>query len=280
MDYRLFSINNDASWLVADESRGILLRWKDIISYETTGANDFIFGIAELDPGDELPLHQQSQAETLYFLSGEAQVRLGARKVEVGPASAAYFPSLIPHAIKSLGPDPLVYLYTYSTSQAGQEINSKPITEEDANRFDILNLPDTRWAVSEDFESWVSCEPTKGDGVRVRFLFDETRGKHAEMQVGIGEIGSNIHYTLHYHAMPEIYYVLGGNAIVYIGEEKVNVSPGDTLYLPANIVHGIDNLADKPLRLYYIYGLEAVGSINWQETWKPVEDIYTHPRRK
>ena len=98
-----------------------------------------------------------------------------------------------------------------------------PFTEEEAGQVDIMNLPNTRWAVREDFEPWINCEPTKGDGLRVRFLFDEERGQHPEMQVGIGEIGPNIHYTLHYHAMPEIYYVLGGEGIIYLGDGEVAV---------------------------------------------------------
>jgi mannose-6-phosphate isomerase-like protein (cupin superfamily) len=177
-----------------------------------------------------------------------------------------------------MGPDKLVYLYTYATETLGQEIAPRVATEEEADQVDIMNLPNTRWAVREDFEPWINCEPTKGDGLRVRFLFDEERGQHPEMQVGIGEIGPNIHYTLHHHAMPEIYYVLGGEGIIYLGDGEVTVSEGMGLYLPADIVHGADVYGPVPLRLYYIYGLEGVGLLNWQSTWTPVEDIYTRPR--
>jgi mannose-6-phosphate isomerase-like protein (cupin superfamily) len=279
MNYSFFPKSTyGVDWHSKDESRGYQLRWRDIVNYQSTKANDFVFGFAELDSGNELALHRHPQAETLYVLSGQAKIRLGARKVEIGPASAAYFPPNIPHSIKTLGKEKFEYLYTYSTPKTGQNITLEAVSDHEANQFDLLNLPDTRWALSEDFENWVACEPTKGDGVRIRFLFDEVRGKHLEMQVGVGEIGPNIHYTLHYHAMPEIYYVLDGSAIVWLGDEKVAVSKGDTLYLPANIVHGADNISEQPLRLYYIYGLESVGALNWQDTWRPVEDIYTHPR--
>lgn len=265
-------------WQTGDPEIWGALRWKEMISQKTVGADAFVFGQAELPPGGEFPLHRQPQAETLWFLSGIAQLRLGARRVEVEPNSAAYFPAGAPHAIRAVGPEPLVYLYTYATEKLGQEIEPQPVTENEANQVDIMNLPNTRWAVREDFEPWVNCEPSKGDGLRVRFLFDEERGEHPEMQVGIGAIGPDIHYTLHYHAMPEIYYVLGGDGLITLDDDEVEVSQDDVLYLPANIVHGADNFGEVPLRLYYIYGLEGVGLLNWQSTWTPVEDIYTRPR--
>jgi mannose-6-phosphate isomerase-like protein (cupin superfamily) len=198
--------------------------------------------------------------------------------VTIEPDSAAYFPAGKPHAVRAVGPDKVVYLYTYATLKAGTEIEPRPATEDEAAQVDIMNLPATRWAVSEDFEDWVKCEPSRGDGVQVCFLFDEERGKHPEMQVGIGAIGPNIHYTLHRHAMPEIYYVLGGAGLVLLDGEDIPLSQGMALYVPPNVVHGVDNFGSVPVRLYYIYGQEAVGLLNWQSTWTPEEDIYTRPR--
>jgi mannose-6-phosphate isomerase-like protein (cupin superfamily) len=97
------------------------------------------------------------------------------------------------------------------------------------------------------------------------------------MIAGIGDIDPGTHYTRHFHDQPEIYYILGGEGIVWVGDEEVAVRRGSTLYIDSRVVHGADSLGREPLSIFYVYGCEAAGhAVNWTA----VEEIYAEPRAR
>ena len=51
---------------------------------------------------------------------------------------------------------------------------------------------------------------------------------------------------MHNHAKEEqIYIVLSGSGEIQVGEERAPATPGDVIYLPANVPHGFFNTGDK-----------------------------------
>lgn len=169
----------------------------------------------------------------------------------------------------------MTYIYIYACERLGHTLDWELAGEEAADQVDILNKGKTRWALSEEFEEWTPIEPSKGFRVRIRYLFDNERGNWQEMMVGIFELDPGIHYTLHYHNHPEIYYIISGHGVIYVGDSKIGVSSGSTIYVRARVVHGADCLGKEPLRMYWVYGAEIIGQ---NKNWTPVEDIYTEVR--
>jgi len=52
---------------------------------------------------------------------------------------------------------------------------------------------------------------------------------------------------MHNHVKEEqIYLVMSGSGEIQVGEERTPGSPGDVVYLPANVPHGFFNTGDKP----------------------------------
>lgn len=270
---KTYSHIDETSWQSFTEEDWNPLRWKELLNEKQGGSKEFIFGYAELNSGEKLHLHTHQQAETGFILSGRANVRLGKRKVELEPASAVYFPSTAPHSIEALGPEPFRYIYTYACEKLGHNVEMKLANEEAADRVDILNNPKTRWAVAEEFEPWSPWEPSKGfKGICARRLFNLEYGNCQEMTVGIFRLSPGVHYTLHYHDQPEIYYPLSGRGIVYVGDSKIEAFPGIAIYVGKRVVHGADTLGTEALRMFWIYGTETAGQ---NFNWTPVEDIYT-----
>jgi len=268
---------NEISWKSFTEKEWSQLRWKEILNKKRGGTKEFIFGYAELDSGGKFPLQTHPQAETDFILSGKAIVRLGKRKVELESHSAVYFPSKAPHSIESIGEEPLCYIYTYACEKLGNNIEMELASEKMADQVDILNNPKTRWAVAEEFEPWFFWEPSKGSkGISMRKLFNFEYGNCREMAVGTFMLPSGIHYTLHYHDQPEIYYTLSGRGIIYVGNSKIEAFPGIGIYIGERIVHGADVLGPDPLHVYWVYGTETMGQ---NFNWTPVEDIYTETKK-
>jgi mannose-6-phosphate isomerase-like protein (cupin superfamily) len=198
------------------------------------------------------------------------------RGVELGPESGVYFPAKTPHSIEVLGFEPLRYVYTYACEKLGQTVDMK-VVEGKATGVDLPNVGSTRWALREEIEPWMAVESSKGMKIRAHRLFDSQRGSSHEMIAGIGVIDPGIHYSLHYHDQPEIYYIVSGRAILYVKDSAIEVFPGSTIYIGGRVVHGVDCIGEEPLRIYYIYGTEIVGQ---KVNWTPVEDIYTEVRWK
>ena len=52
--------------------------------------------------------------------------------------------------------------------------------------------------------------------------------------------------------MEEVYFILSGNGLLYIGEERFKMLVGDTISIPQNTYHHLENLTFKPLELLVI----------------------------
>lgn len=61
----------------------------------------------------------------------------------------------------------------------------------------------------------------------------------------------------HYHnEMVEIYHVFKGRAIIFCGETKVRVQPGDTFLCEPREVHGVDNDTDEDFQ-FVVFKIKA-----------------------
>ncbi len=71
-----------------------------------------LFGFA---PGEELSAHTAPHPAVLYFLQGEAKLRLGDDTMDAHAGSLAHMPAHLPHAIQAK--TPLVMLLVMNISQ-------------------------------------------------------------------------------------------------------------------------------------------------------------------
>ena len=256
---------DDIGWTAAPDPVRRSLRLKPLLE-EGDGSSPFVFGLAELPPGASVPLHATRQAEVDHILTGRARMRTAGAVVDLSGGSCVYHPPGAPRSIESAGPEPLRYSYTFATERLGQVIDPRPVTEQGTSR-------EKTWLTWEETEDWVPVETSKGLRIRIKRLMD--RGRRVEVIAGIGELDPGVHYTRHFHDQPEIYYIRGGEGIVYVGESKHRVRRGSVLYIGGGVVHGADSVGSEPLIIFYVYGCEAAGH---EVNWTPVEEIYSDVR--
>ncbi|HXJ83246.1 MAG TPA: cupin domain-containing protein [Candidatus Methylomirabilis sp.] len=257
---------DDIGWTSPPDPVRRALRLKPLLE-EPGASSPFIFGLAELPAGAAVPLHATRQAEVDHILSGRARVRMAGTVVDLSEGSCVYHPPGSARAIESVGPEPLRYSYTFATERLGQTIDPTPVAKP-------APASDKTWLSWDETESWVSVEASKGLRIRVKRLMD--RGQRREVIAGIGELDPGVHYTRHFHDQPEIYYIRGGEGIVYVGDSKHRVRRGSALYIGGGVVHGADSIGREPLAIFYVYGCEIAGH---DVNWTPVEEIYTDVRR-
>ena len=86
-------------------------------------------------------------------------------------------------------------------------------------------------------------------------------------------------HQFHYHPkMEEILYILSGTAEQWVEKEKRIMTPGDSLYLPAGIVHGTYNLTGEILDFLAILSpAKSEGpvtvEVSDQEPWKSLRRV-------
>lgn len=58
---------------------------------------------------------------------------------------------------------------------------------------------------------------------------------------------------LHWHAKTEeIYMIVEGRGLMYLGGQVVSVSSGDCVTIPTRVVHAIENSGNAPLRMWVV----------------------------
>jgi len=82
-------------------------------------------------------------------------------------------------------------------------------------------------------------------------------------------------YPLHWHDEMELIYVSSGQGLITVRQEKLTVQPGDLLLIPPQVVHGIEQLEDKPMEYFNIlfrFSLLEGGDSCYETYLKPLYD--------
>ena len=86
-------------------------------------------------------------------------------------------------------------------------------------------------------------------GVTLNILDIKISGKDTENDISVFEqtgLTPNGGPPLHIHpSQDEWFYVIEGDYIFQCGDEKFNLKPGDTIFLPRNVQHAFAQLTDK-----------------------------------
>jgi mannose-6-phosphate isomerase-like protein (cupin superfamily) len=98
-----------------------------------------------------------------------------------------------------------------------------------------------------------------------RTLLSGDRTPTAGLTVGIAEIGPDAHAVhLHRHAPAEVYHVLSGEGVVTIAGEDHPLRPGATIFIPGNAWHGARSSGRDPLRLLYVFAVDAFADVVYE----------------
>jgi quercetin dioxygenase-like cupin family protein len=81
-----------------------------------TGAADSAIVYFEVEPGDRLPRHTDSEEEILYIVAGEAEAEVGDERGDVRAGDLAVIPAMVPHGVRNTGDETLKVVGFFSGS--------------------------------------------------------------------------------------------------------------------------------------------------------------------
>lgn len=111
-------------------------------------------------------------------------------------------------------------------------------------------------------EGWDA--PARGDATWFT-LFSGDVTPTGSMSAGIMELapgGEGL--KLHCHAQPEIYYVAEGAGALMVDGVETMVTAGTAAFIPGNAEHGIRNLAETVLRIFYVFPTDRFSEVTYR----------------
>lgn len=127
------------------------------------------------------------------------------------------------------------------------------MTEPTADRYRVRALdvnPDDSLTADE---GWVDME--------VRWLITNKSIGSEQTVVGRTMLKPGSKHDIHRHANAEEWeYVISGSAIKHIGGERVDLTAGDVVFVPAGVFHGLENASDAD-PLVTVWGYSGAASL-------------------
>jgi mannose-6-phosphate isomerase-like protein (cupin superfamily) len=88
------------------------------------------------------------------------------------------------------------------------------------------------------------------DGSEIRELAGTPTGNSLNQSLAEATVPPGGETEEHYHGVTEeIYYFTAGSGVMKLGDEETDVSPGDTVVIPAGTPHKLRNTGTEPLKL-------------------------------
>ncbi len=91
------------------------------------------------------------------------------------------------------------------------------------------------------------------------WLVDPETGPSKNLKMGYTVIYPTGTTTGHTHDDEEVYFVISGEGIMQVGEEKYEIKPGDALYVPPGVFHTTYQKGNMPLTVVWVTGKPCVG---------------------
>lgn len=86
------------------------------------GAEGFLNGITEFDPGAAIPLHTHNCEETVVVIEGRATFEVDGREYELDTLDTTWVPAGVPHRFMNRSGARMRILWTYSSIEATRTI--------------------------------------------------------------------------------------------------------------------------------------------------------------
>ena len=93
-----------------------------------------------------------------------------------------------------------------------------------------------------------------------KLLVDSTIKMTSDMSVGILKIKPNCSLELHHHNPKELYIIKEGKGLLLKLDMNERLKTGDAIFIPENVVHGLQNIGKTSLFLYWIFPTDS-----WEE---------------
>ena len=120
----------------------------------------------------------------------------------------------------------------------------------------IINENECEWDFDPEFP-----------GLNYKLLIDSTKIDNHGLSLGSVELVPGGELPLHHHSPQEIYIIRKGKGLLLSKTEAHEVYPENCIYIPPNEKHGLRNIGDESLLIYWIFPTDC---------WEEVKYLYNY----
>ena len=106
----------------------------------------------------------------------------------------------------------------------------------------------------------------KYDGFSTNLLIGELNSGSKEISIQITDVEPNGMQFIHSHKEEQCYFIVSGTGKMFIDNETQEVKKGDSIFIPSNSMHGIENIGKDVLT--YLTANKAFGIKKEKEIWQ------------
>lgn len=105
-------------------------------------------------------------------------------------------------------------------------------------------------------------DPSSHGSVTWHTLFSHPQTPSSDLSAGIAVCPRNSgNLCPHRHEQAEIYYIIEGEGEVTVDDVTQRVGKGSSVFIPSNARHGIVNVGEGDLRLFYVFPTGSFGDV-------------------
>lgn len=273
------------------------LREKILIGAERGSLHQEV-ALVELAPGGVIPGHYHPFEESFFVTSGSVIFAVAEKNYLLQAGDYGFAPVATPHAWRNSSDEVARWIRIRAPQPrrigSGYAVYSEPhvVAAERAERPE-MGVPWTRYV--GHFEEMPPYGPIVARGslcynirhISARLLVEDTLGAvhHIVFLVqlppavdkgqAIDAMQADPVAKMHYHQYEEVYHFLSGRGLAFLGDQRIEVGPGDTILAGVGGSHAVINIGDEPL-----FWLETQAprpperdSIFWERDWSTGETL-------
>ncbi|HYE83466.1 MAG TPA: cupin domain-containing protein [Clostridia bacterium] len=244
----------DSSLLPENGWDGFNIKW--LIDEQSMGATLGSLGYAFFPPGSQHKLHVHEDAEELtIYLRGRGKRVCGDQVCEVGAGDILFTPRGQVHGITSLDPNEPIELWCFYAGAPNVEKTGYSLAAEPEN----IKKADSSFKLRTRVEFRKPDQGLKAedgwDGFNMRWLIDDKTMGATIGSLGYAVFPHGTQHKLHKHDNAEEYTVyLRGRGIRVSGDQEYEVKPGDVVFTPRGVVHGLKSVdPNEPIELWCFF---------------------------
>ncbi|NER29282.1 MAG: cupin domain-containing protein [Symploca sp. SIO1C4] len=126
--------------------------------------------------------------------------------------------------------------------------------------------PDSRIVESDtlNWETWLPEQQTDRGNVFWKTIISSDRTVSQDLTLGLAVIPPGEALHPHQHDQSEVYYILEGTGVMFLGKNEHAVKTGTAIYMPGNALHSLKNTGSKPLQFLYVFAADSFADITYR----------------
>ena len=121
----------------------------------------------------------------------------------------------------------------------------------------VVNSAEREW------EGWPADQVEERGNIAWKTLLSSEQTPTDSLTFGVAKVPPGGALHAHRHAQPEIYFVLEGEGLATVDGAERELTKGDAIFFPGDVVHSVRSAGADELHLAYAFPADSADDINY-----------------